>query len=61
MICSAKFLDLVRVAGWHGDSVPKVWHKEMREALSGDLIRVGFGGVIELTTAGREALAAFNK
>lgn len=44
------FLSLVPLAGWR--DVPRVWSEQFREALSGGLVKVGWGGVIELTDAG---------
>jgi hypothetical protein len=53
----AKFLSVVgQGPGWR-NGVPAVWNDEMRAALGDDLVKVGFGGVIELTKAGRDVLA----
>ena len=48
-----KFLGLVPTANWY--QPPKVWNEQVRQALSDGLITVGFGGLIKLTDAGREA------
>lgn len=56
----AKFLNLVPGARWRSRTVPAVWSGEVREALGDDLIKIGFGGVIELTEAGRKAAAETN-
>ena len=53
-----KFLAVVQSAQWRAGRVPPVWNAEYRTALSDSLVRVGWGGAIELTDAGREALAA---
>lgn len=52
-----KFLTIVRDAGWRTTTnrVPRVWAEEYREALSGKLVRIGFGGSIELTDEGKAA------
>lgn len=47
------FLKVVRTARWR--QVPKAWHGQLRVALSENLVRVGWGGVIELTDAGEIA------
>jgi hypothetical protein len=38
--------------------VPNVWNEQQREALSGRLVTVGWGGVLQLTAAGRACLKA---
>jgi hypothetical protein len=48
-----KFLALVPTANWR--QPPNVWNQQLREALSEGFITVGFGGVLKLTDAGREA------
>lgn len=48
-----KFLKLVPSARWR--DVPKVWNEQLRAALSDDFIKIGWGGVIELTDAGKTA------
>jgi hypothetical protein len=48
-----KFLGLVPGANWH--QPPQVWGEQLRQALSAGLVTVGFGGVLKLTDAGREA------
>jgi len=50
------FLALVPLAGWRR-SVPPTWRDELREALSGGLVKVGWGGIIELTETGDAAVA----
>jgi hypothetical protein len=57
----AKFLSLVPSARWRSRTVPAAWSNEVRAALSDDLIKIGFGGAIELTEAGRKATAETNK
>lgn len=53
------FLAAVKSAGWRASNeMPPVWNAELREAMSDNFIKIGFGGSIELTKAGREALAA---
>ncbi len=47
----AKFLKLVPGASWR--MPPAVWNEQLRRALSDHLVTVGFGGVLELTSAGR--------
>ena len=44
------FLNLVATANWR--QPPPVWNEQLRQALSDDLVRIGFGGVIKLTDAG---------
>jgi hypothetical protein len=46
-----KFLSIVPRANWL--HVPSVWNEQLRQALGDNLIRVGWGGRIELTEAGR--------
>jgi hypothetical protein len=48
------FLRLVERSSWR--KVPKVWNEQLRKSLSDRLVKVGFGGVLELTDAGRAAL-----
>jgi hypothetical protein len=45
------FLRLARDSGWRRP--PQVWNKQFREALSMNLVTIGFGGVVKLTDAGR--------
>ena len=59
MTRTTKFLYVCQTAKWH--SVPRTWATEFRDALSGGLVRVGFGGIIELTSAGHRALEADRK
>jgi len=49
-----KFLSVVKTARFR--HVPPVWNIQMRQALNDSLIRVGWGGVLELTDAGSAAL-----
>lgn len=49
-----KFLGTLQTAYWR--DVPKHWHHELREAIEQQLVKVGWGGVLELTDAGRKAL-----
>lgn len=51
-----KFLSVV-AEGVFRNRVPAAWNAEMRAALSDDLVKVGFGGILELTKAGRDVLA----
>jgi hypothetical protein len=50
------FLSLVKTARWR--DVPKVWSSELREALNKNLVRSGWGGVLELTEIGKDRLSA---
>lgn len=50
----AKFLKLVPGASWQ--MPPPVWNEQLREALNDHLVTVGWGGVLELTSAGRARL-----
>lgn len=50
-----KFLSLVPGARWR--SAPPTWNVELQTALSDDLVKIGWGGILELTDAGREAVA----
>lgn len=50
-----QFLRLVPSANWRGNP-PAVWNAELRESLSDNLVKVGWGGKLELTPAGRLAL-----
>jgi hypothetical protein len=54
-----RFLSVVNTARFKG--VPPVWAVPMRQALSDHLIRVGWGGVLELTDAGRAKLKDADK
>ena len=57
-----KQLSFLRMIASNGRDIPsRAWAQQIREALSDGLVRVGFGGVCELTEAGREALAANSK
>lgn len=49
-----QFLDCVRLVRWR--KPPKVWNEIYREALSERYVKVGFGGVLELTEAGSSFL-----
>ncbi len=51
------FLGLVRDNSYQFDDVPKARANDLRRALSNNLVRVGFGGLIELTQSGRDELA----
>lgn len=54
-----QFLSLVPNANWRGRGhPPAVWNEQLREALSDNLVTVGFGGLLKLTDAGRAALEA---
>lgn len=48
-----KFLKVADTARWR--DVPKVWNVQLRAALGDSLVKVGWGGVIELTEAGKIA------
>lgn len=48
-----KFLELVETAGWR-IKVPPNWSNELQSSLSNGLVRVGFGGKIELTPKGQK-------
>ena len=50
------FLALVRKGSFSNGRPPSVWSAEYREALSASLVRIGWGGRIELTDAGRNAV-----
>jgi len=50
-----KFLRLIPMSNW--TQPPTVWNPQYREALSGGLVRVGWGGRLALTDAGRAALS----
>ena len=54
----SKFLDLVRTADFHIGGVPKVWLDQYREAFSGGLVSIYFGGSICLSEKGHEHLKA---
>lgn len=47
------FLSLVPLAGWK--EVPPPWQDKFREALSAGLVKMGWGGIIELTELGKLA------
>lgn len=51
-----KFLNLIPTANWR--QPPKVWNDQLRQALGESYVTVGFGGVLKLTDAGREAVTA---
>jgi hypothetical protein len=46
-----KFLLLVRTMRWR-QGVPKVWNEQFRFALGDGLVKIGWGGLIELTDDG---------
>ena len=48
-----KFLRMVPGMG----NVPPNWNFELQKALADSLVRVGFGGKLELTDAGRQELS----
>lgn len=50
-----KFLRLVPTANWR-QNTPPVWNEQLRQALSDGLVGFGFGGLLKLTDAGRNAL-----
>jgi len=50
------FLILVPTANW-SKSPPRVWSEQTRQALSEGYIRMGWGSRIQLTDAGKNALA----
>lgn len=47
------FLDLIPTSRW--SQPPTVWGPQLREALSEGFVSVGWGGILKLTDAGREA------
>lgn len=49
-----KFLKLVPSAHWR--DVPKCWNEQLRAALSDRLVKVGWGGIIELTATALDIL-----
>lgn len=51
-----RFLSLVRTARWR--DVPPAWRECLRSALSSGWVRVGWGGVLELTAQGELRLRA---
>jgi hypothetical protein len=51
------FLELVPNANWR--QPPAVWNEQIREALSDQLVTIGWGGVFKLTDRGRERLTLF--
>lgn len=55
-----RFLMVAREAGWRATTnyVPVAWAEEYREALANNLVRIGFGGSIELTDAGKATVKA---
>ncbi len=48
----SKFLGRVQAMRWRSGNVPKIWNSQYRFALSNDLIKIGWGGVLELTEDG---------
>jgi hypothetical protein len=52
------FLALVRAGGWR--SPTPTWNEELRSALSDGLVKVGWGGVLELTDVGRSDLSGMD-
>lgn len=52
----AEFLEIVSGGGWR--DVPRIWNEQIRAALSDDLIKIGWGGVLEITDAGKARLTA---
>ena len=53
-----EFLRLVPGAGWRRP--PPVWNEQLRAALSEGYIKIGFGGGLQLSEAGRMALSQTN-
>lgn len=52
-----KLTEFLRVVKSSGRNIPNhVWGEEKRSALSDNLIKIGWGGVLELTDLGRAAL-----
>ena len=51
-----KFLERVQSANWI-QPPPKIWNRQYREALSEGFVKVGWGGRLALTDAGRTALS----
>jgi hypothetical protein len=52
-----KLTEFLHVVKSNGRNVPShVWGEEIRRALSDNLIKIGWGGALELTDAGRTAL-----
>lgn len=51
-----KFLNLVPRANWRQD-MPRIWNEQLRQALSDNLVTVGWGGALILTDAGRAAVS----
>lgn len=49
-----QFLELVPNASWRRP--PPVWNEQLRAALSEGYIKVGFGGGLQLSEAGKAAL-----
>ena len=49
-----EFLQRVPSARWR--NVPKGWSEQFRTALSDRLVKVGWGGIIELTASALDAL-----
>lgn len=45
-----KFLNLVTGTNWR--QPPAVWNEELRTALSNGLVKVGWGGILEVTGEG---------
>lgn len=50
-----EFLRLVATAEWR--QPPQVWNEQLREALSDHLVKIGFGGILRLTEAGKNVIA----
>jgi hypothetical protein len=53
-----EFLQLVPNASWRRP--PPVWNAQLREAISAGYVKVGFGGGLQLSDAGRAALSQTN-
>lgn len=49
------FLKITRCTRWV--TPPHIWQRQLRTALSDNLVRVGRGGRLELTAAGDAAIA----
>jgi hypothetical protein len=48
-----EFLDVTSTANWK--QPPRVWAPQLREALSESYVKIGFGGVLQLTVLGEMA------
>jgi hypothetical protein len=48
-----EFLTMLKFGKHH---IPQVWNEELRHAISNGWVTVGWGGIRELTDAGRAAL-----